>query len=146
MNRSSKEVLMHALQDLGRYGLLCAGIATLTVVTIAAGPAPLAQTPLTATVTWTDAAGDAGTMDFQGTADGSTLRGIVSAQGEEITVTGTISETGAVSGTLTRPAGSSVGTFSGQLDAEQQLQGGYFVLNGTGGSWTAPADAMPLPE
>jgi hypothetical protein len=102
------------------------------------------QTLIT-TVSWTDGAGNRGTFTFEGTADGSSLTGAAHGGGSELFVSGSIASDGTVTGTLATPDGQNVGHFGGTLDASSQLVGGYAVIDGQGGQFTAPADALPVP-
>ena len=97
-------------------------------------------------ITWTDRHGRVGSGDFQGTADGEVLRGIVMSGNDELKVRGTIAQNGAVSGTLTAPNGNAIGSFSATLTSDGRLEGAYVPVGGNGGHWSARADALPVPQ
>lgn len=102
-----------------------------------------AQVPLTASVTWTDARGS-GAAAFQGTVTNALLRGEMKGQGNVAFVSGSVGDDGRIAGVLTSPAGGQVGTFQGVL-AAGRLDGTYSVTGGSGGTWWAPAQALPVP-
>jgi hypothetical protein len=108
----------------------------LAVLPLAAGPSA-AKTWRHGNITWTEAGGGTGTCYFQGTVDGSTLAGHCFGQATPVAVSGTIGESGTVAGTLTDPAGTAIGTFSGAISAGSN---GAFTVTGTpAGTWEAPA-------
>jgi len=106
-----------------------------------------AEPQLVATVSWTAPGGHVGTVLFQGSGENGALRGIAYAGKLQLPVIGTIGDDGTVSGTLTFDDGKTVnivGSFSATIDASQQLHGAYVIFS-TAGSWTAPADNVPVP-
>lgn len=117
---------------------------TLTLGLSAACVAHADPIPITAPLSWSESAGG-GACRFQGTVDGTDLKGSVYADGLEFAVLGTVASDGAVSGTMRTLGGTTIGTFGATL-ADDQLTGGYFVLNGSPGSWSAPAEELPIPN
>ena len=123
--------------------------------------------PVTGTVTWSEgpsgdqpAAGlseqlgspeqgvvgaseEMGIVPFQGTRDASALQGILSADGQEIRVTGTTGADGAVSGTLAAADGAAIGTFEGAIGETQQLEGSYYISDGGTGTWSVAPPPPP---
>ena len=101
---------------------------------------------VSATVEWSANGGGTGSCLFQGTAEDTTLAGHLYIEADHFLVTGSIGSDGSVSGILKAASGEQVGTFSASLDAEQQLLGGFAVINGGSGEWAAPAEKLPLPD
>lgn len=116
---------------------------------VAVGPrdAAAVQRKLLATrVTWIDSANQTGTMLFEGEVVGGALSGRAYAtDGSELVVTGTVSAAGAVSGGLALSTGESVGTFTSQLNAAEELEGGLYVDGTLSSAWVAPASDLPTP-
>jgi hypothetical protein len=119
--------------------------ATLVAVTpaVAASKAS-ARVVLATTVSWTDADGRTGSAQFQGSARGRKLTGILQAAGQEVRVRGTIERDGRIEGALETSQGQAIGTFTGRVDARGQLDGTWFVDGASGGALSAPADGLPV--
>lgn len=100
---------------------------------------------LKTTVAWIDGTGQSGTMLFQGTVDASgNLDGrVYPGGGDELMVTGTVSSTGAVTGSLDTTASEHLGTFTGQVNTQQELEGQLVVDGQLDAAWAAPADELP---
>jgi hypothetical protein len=152
---------MQVLQGIGGQwlGATVGGLAALLALI---PPSSCTAEDLVATLSWTDGAGEAGTMLFQGTANGGMLQGRAYGGNEQLVVAGTIAEDGGISGTLTGTNGVAIGSFEATRNGDE-LQGTY-VVTGTdetsgatsgsepaqwsapsSGAWSAPADKMPVP-
>ena len=123
----------------------CGFITGVAAVLFVAGSTPVCSaSDLIATVSWTAPGGQQGTMLFQGTGNDGVLTGNAFAGNDRLVVSGTIGDDGAVSGSLAASDGTPIGTFAASLDANQHLQGAYVIFRSRG-SWTAPADRLPVP-
>jgi hypothetical protein len=101
---------------------------------------------LVSKVTWIDSANQTGTMLFQGeVVDGALSGRAYATDGSELVVTGTVSGAGGVSGALALTTGESVGTFTSQLNAAEELEGGLYVDGTLSSAWVAPASDLPTP-
>ncbi len=101
---------------------------------------------LVSKVTWIDSANQTGTMLFQGeVVDGALSSRAYATDGSELVVTGTVSAAGGVSGALALTTGESVGTFAGQMNAAEELEGGLYVDGTLSSAWVAPASDLPTP-
>jgi hypothetical protein len=96
-------------------------------------------------VAWSDDSdsGNAGTSLFQGEIVAGVLTGrVYPGDGTELVASGTVSSTGAVSGTLKTVENLLVSTFSAQLGVDQALVGEVEVDGNVAASWTAPASQL----
>jgi hypothetical protein len=105
---------------------------------IVAQPA-VGKVPLSTTVVWMDGSGATGELQFQGVADGGALRGFLEGGSETLRVTGTVSDTAEVAGSVKTLGGAVVGTFAGSLDDGALI--GEVTIDSEVIDWGAPSDA-----
>jgi len=132
--------MLRALQGIvTTFGCACLLAAAQPVA--ADGPRKLLATK----VQWSDATGAGGSMLFQGTIDSlGNLEGrVYPGNGMELLVAGTVGEGGSVSGSLDTIEHEHLGTFQGQLNAQQELEGALEVSGQLDSEWYAPADELP---
>jgi len=111
---------------------------TIGLALIVAQPAA-GKVPLSTTVIWMDGSGAAGELQFQGVADGGAIRGFLEGGSETLQVTGTVSDTAEVAGSVKTLAGTVVGTFAGSLDDGALI--GEVTIDSEVIDWGAPSDA-----
>jgi hypothetical protein len=118
-----------------------------TLVSLAAGLAlsaatARAGTPLAYATTWRGENGSATAVAFEGTAERGVVSGTLRIEGTVVRVNGVIALDGSVSGTVKRPDGSQVATFTGRPDANGVLRG-EATFAGRTRSWSADGVVLP---
>lgn len=103
------------------------------------------RTLLVTKATWVDTAEQQGTMLFQGEIVDGTLSGrAYPGDGTELIVSGTVDATGDIAGTLNDAEQELVATFTGELNAAQELVGDLYVTGALDAAWAAPAEELPV--
>jgi hypothetical protein len=101
---------------------------------------------LTTKVDWIDSAEQTGTMLFQGEVVDGVLTGrAYPGGGVELVVEGTVDANGAVEGTLSTTEAAPLGDFSGEMNAQQELEGALVIDSEVDCEWVAPAEELPAP-
>ena len=120
--------------------LTAAVVAGSMVTPVDAGPRRrLLQTK----VDWVDAGQNSGTMLFQGEiVDGDLTGRAYPGDGVELVVTGTVASDGSVAGTLDTTESELVGTFTGSLNTQDELEGDLLIDGDVESTWAAPADEV----
>jgi hypothetical protein len=95
-------------------------------------------------VVWWAGCGATGSVHFQGFADGGAVRGFLEGGSETLQVTGTVSDTAEVAGSVKTLAGTVVGTFAGSLDDGALI--GEVTIDSEVIDWGAPSDASVAAE
>jgi len=131
------------VRRLGATGWLAAAMAI--VIVPATGHAEPRRLLVTR-VTWLDGQSNTGTMLFQGTVDSQgNLDGLAyPGDGAALAVTGTVDANGDISGSLDTTESEHVGTFTGELNEQDELEGTVVVDGEVDFDWDAPADDLPL--
>jgi hypothetical protein len=94
-------------------------------------------------VHWVDSSQNSGTMLFQGEIiDGDLTGRAYPGNGVELIVTGTVASDGSVAGTLDTTESELVGTFTGSLNGEDELEGDLLIGGEVDSTWAAPADEV----
>jgi hypothetical protein len=94
-------------------------------------------------VHWVDTSQNSGTMLFQGEIiDGDLTGRAYPGNGVELIVTGTVASDGSVAGTLDTTESELVGTFTGSLNGEDELEGDLLIGGEVDSTWVAPADEV----
>jgi len=96
-------------------------------------------------VTWVDSAENTGTWLFQGTVDAAgALDGrVYPGDGSELIATGAVADGGYVSGSLSTAEEDLIGTFTAELNTEEELVGDLVIDGDVAAVWDAPAEDLP---
>lgn len=144
--------MAHAEEPVRRAGVrrtaITGALLTSTLLALAEIPGAVAgdRTLLVTRAAWVDAAQNVGEMLFQGEIVDGTLTGrAYPGDGTELMVSGTVDANGDLAGTLSDAAEELVATFTGALNAQQELVGDLYVSGALDAAWAAPADELPAP-
>ena len=101
-----------------------------------------AGTSLSYATTWQAPDGSAKAVAFEGTAERGVVSGTLRIEGMSVRVNGVIATDGSVSGTVKRPDGTQVATFTGRTDKNGVLRGSASFAGRTQ-PWSADGVVLP---
>lgn len=101
-----------------------------------------AGTPLSYATTWQAGDGSSKAVAFEGTAERGIVSGTLRIEGMSVRVNGVIATDGSVSGTVKRPDGTQVATFTGRPDKNGVLRGSASFAGRTQ-PWSADGVVLP---
>ena len=126
---------MHAVRIPGLLVNIAAAL-SLLAATARAG------TPISYGTTWKGQDGSSKAVAFEGTAERGVVTGTLRIEGMAVRVNGVIAVDGSVSGTVKRPDGTQVATFTGRPDEKGVLRGNA-TFGGRTQSWSADGVVLP---